>query len=182
MPVQTLVHVLAALALMGLGCLWLLMNLSAEFAHARRDMRELPGRSPTTLTRVSRQQLQERRLSQAAVANLGLCRATSCKSRLAASCLCYKHAVYHPSSQDATYVTCHVCRLLTCLLATCHVLQDVLNSIQDAPYSTSPKKGMVATKTAARDQVCAHSSHQLQLDTCRGLLCCCLCCCNSQHC
>jgi hypothetical protein len=50
--VQTLVHVLAALALMGLGCLWLLMNLSAEFAHARRDMRELPGRSPTTLTRV----------------------------------------------------------------------------------------------------------------------------------
>lgn len=50
--VQTLVHVLAALALMGLGCLWLLMNLSAEFAHARRDMRELPGRSPTILTRV----------------------------------------------------------------------------------------------------------------------------------
>lgn len=49
---QTLVHALAALALMGLGCLWLLMNLSAEFAHARRDMRELPGRSPTTLTRV----------------------------------------------------------------------------------------------------------------------------------
>lgn len=48
---QTLVHVLAALALMGLGCLWLLMNLSAEFAHARRDMRELPGRSPTALTR-----------------------------------------------------------------------------------------------------------------------------------
>lgn len=49
---QTLVHVLAALALMGLGCLWLLMNLSAEFAHAKRDMRELPGRSPTTLTQV----------------------------------------------------------------------------------------------------------------------------------
>lgn len=46
-----MVHVLAALALMGLGCLWLLMNLSAEFAHARRDMRELPGRSPTALTR-----------------------------------------------------------------------------------------------------------------------------------
>lgn len=48
---KTLVHVLAALALMGMGCLWLLMNLSAEYAHARRDMRELPGRSPTTLTR-----------------------------------------------------------------------------------------------------------------------------------
>lgn len=78
---KTLVHVLAALALMGLGCLWLLMNLSAEFAHARRDMRELPGRSPTALT------------------------------------------------------------------------QDVLTAIQDAPYSsTSPKKGMAPTKTAARDQ------------------------------
>lgn len=50
--VQMLVHVLAALALMGLGCLWLIMNLSAEFAHARRDMKELPGRSPTALTRV----------------------------------------------------------------------------------------------------------------------------------
>jgi hypothetical protein len=47
------VHVLAALALMGLGCLWLLMNLSAEFAHARRDARELPGRSPTALTQES---------------------------------------------------------------------------------------------------------------------------------
>lgn len=35
------------------------------------------------------------------------------------------------------------------------VLQDVLTAIQDAPYSsTSPKKGMVPTKTAARDQVC----------------------------
>jgi hypothetical protein len=55
MLLQTLVHVLAALALMGLGCLWLLMNLSAEFAHAKRDMRELPGRSPTTLTRVRQQ-------------------------------------------------------------------------------------------------------------------------------
>ncbi|GBF93530.1 hypothetical protein Rsub_06250 [Raphidocelis subcapitata] len=35
-----LVHALAALALMGLACLWLLMNASATFAHARRDMRE----------------------------------------------------------------------------------------------------------------------------------------------
>jgi hypothetical protein len=43
--VQFLVHVLAALALMGLGCLWQLMNASANFAHARRDMREAPGRS-----------------------------------------------------------------------------------------------------------------------------------------
>lgn len=40
-----LVHVLAALALMGLGCLWQLMNASANFAHARRDMREAPGRN-----------------------------------------------------------------------------------------------------------------------------------------
>jgi hypothetical protein len=53
--VQMLVHVLAALALMGLGCLWLIMNLAAEHAHAVRDWRELPGRSPTTLTRVSQQ-------------------------------------------------------------------------------------------------------------------------------
>jgi hypothetical protein len=43
--VQFLVHVLAALALMGLGCLWQLMNASANFAHARRDMREAPGRN-----------------------------------------------------------------------------------------------------------------------------------------
>ncbi|KAF6257026.1 hypothetical protein COO60DRAFT_1702059 [Scenedesmus sp. NREL 46B-D3] len=40
-----LVHVLAALALMGLGCLWQLMNASANFAHARRDMREARGRN-----------------------------------------------------------------------------------------------------------------------------------------
>lgn len=38
------------------------------------------------------------------------------------------------------------------------VLQDVLTAIQDAPYSsTSPKKGMVPTKTASRDQVCVHA-------------------------
>jgi hypothetical protein len=30
---------------MGLGCLWQLMNASANFAHARRDMREAPGRN-----------------------------------------------------------------------------------------------------------------------------------------
>lgn len=36
-----LVHALAALALMGLAALWLLMNLSAQFAHARRDLRDL---------------------------------------------------------------------------------------------------------------------------------------------
>jgi hypothetical protein len=42
---QNLVHALAALALMGLADLWLLMNLSAQFAHARRDVRDLtPGR------------------------------------------------------------------------------------------------------------------------------------------
>lgn len=39
---QNLVHTLAALALMGLGCLWQLMNMSANFAHARRDMGEVP--------------------------------------------------------------------------------------------------------------------------------------------
>ena len=44
---QTLVHVLAALGLMGLGCLWQLMNMSANFAHARRDMQRLSG--PQTL-------------------------------------------------------------------------------------------------------------------------------------
>eukprot|EP00877_Chromochloris_zofingiensis_P005724 jgi/Chrzof1/15152/Cz09g29080.t1 len=44
---QALVHALAALALMGLADLWLLMNLSANFAHARRDIRELPGRERT---------------------------------------------------------------------------------------------------------------------------------------
>lgn len=37
---QHLVHALTALALMGLASLWLLMNLSAQFAHARRDLRE----------------------------------------------------------------------------------------------------------------------------------------------
>jgi hypothetical protein len=54
--VQFLVHVLAALALMGLGCLWQLMNASANFAHARRDMREAPGRNEPAqfLTGVSR--------------------------------------------------------------------------------------------------------------------------------
>jgi hypothetical protein len=35
---QFLVHALAALALMGLAGLWLIMNLSAQFAHAKRDM------------------------------------------------------------------------------------------------------------------------------------------------
>jgi thiosulfate reductase cytochrome b subunit len=43
---QDLVHVLAALALMGLGCLWQLMNLSANFAHARRDIRGLQQSNP----------------------------------------------------------------------------------------------------------------------------------------
>jgi hypothetical protein len=38
------VHALAALALMGLADLWLLMNLSATFAHAKRDIGELPRR------------------------------------------------------------------------------------------------------------------------------------------
>jgi hypothetical protein len=28
---------------MGLGGVWLLMNLSANFAHARRDFKEIPG-------------------------------------------------------------------------------------------------------------------------------------------
>ncbi|GBF88687.1 hypothetical protein Rsub_01586 [Raphidocelis subcapitata] len=37
---QYLVHALAALALMGLADLFLIMNLSAQFAHARRDMAE----------------------------------------------------------------------------------------------------------------------------------------------
>jgi len=37
-----LVHALAALALMGLADLWLIMNLSAQFAHAKRDIGELP--------------------------------------------------------------------------------------------------------------------------------------------
>eukprot|EP00879_Flechtneria_rotunda_P017480 GHRR01018327.1.p1 GENE.GHRR01018327.1~~GHRR01018327.1.p1 ORF type:complete len:397 (+),score=97.48 GHRR01018327.1:325-1515(+) len=40
---QDLIHVLAALALMGLGCLWQLMNLSANFAHARRDLHGVTG-------------------------------------------------------------------------------------------------------------------------------------------
>lgn len=38
---QHLVHALAALALMGLADLWLIMNLSATFAHAKRDMRDV---------------------------------------------------------------------------------------------------------------------------------------------
>lgn len=50
---QALVHALAALALMGLADLWLLMNLSANFAHARRDIRELPGRERTIPDMVS---------------------------------------------------------------------------------------------------------------------------------
>ena len=38
---QHLVHALAALALMGVADLWLLMNLSAQFAHAKRDLKDL---------------------------------------------------------------------------------------------------------------------------------------------
>jgi hypothetical protein len=38
---QYLVHALAALALMGLADLWLVMNLSAQYAHARRDLAQL---------------------------------------------------------------------------------------------------------------------------------------------
>ncbi|KIZ04414.1 hypothetical protein MNEG_3539 [Monoraphidium neglectum] len=51
---KNLVHALAALALMGLADLWLLMNLSAQFAHARRDVRDLtPGRYATADPRIS---------------------------------------------------------------------------------------------------------------------------------
>jgi hypothetical protein len=43
-------------------------------------------------------------------------------------------------------------------------VQDVLTAIQEAPYSTSPKKGMVAnTKTAARDQVGSQHSHNVPI-------------------
>lgn len=128
-------HVLAALALMGLGCLWLLMNLSAEFAHARRDMRELPGRSPTALTQVSH-----------------IIRGQTCTRCARAVVVAWRS---DPGGRGLTVPA------LFCVL----VLQDVLTAIQDAPYSgTSPKKGMV-TKTAARDQVCVmlsvaeHVSH-----------------------
>ena len=38
---QHLVHALAALALMGLADLWLVMNLSAQFAHAKRDITDI---------------------------------------------------------------------------------------------------------------------------------------------
>lgn len=41
---QSLVHALAALALMGVADLWLIMNLSAQFAHAKRDLRDLKKR------------------------------------------------------------------------------------------------------------------------------------------
>eukprot|EP00775_Hariotina_reticulata_P008719 gene8719-8900_t len=47
---EDLVHVLAALALMGLGCLWQLMNLSANFAHARRDIQDLQKSNPVFMT------------------------------------------------------------------------------------------------------------------------------------
>jgi hypothetical protein len=40
-PPQYLVHALAALAAMGLADLWLIMNLSAQFAHAKRDLADL---------------------------------------------------------------------------------------------------------------------------------------------
>jgi hypothetical protein len=49
--VQYLVHALAALALMGLAGLWLIMNLSAQFAHARRDLQELRRRWASNLRR-----------------------------------------------------------------------------------------------------------------------------------
>lgn len=43
----------------------------------------------------------------------------------------------------------HACMLLVLL----RPLQDVLSAIQDAPYSTSPKKAAANAKAATRDQV-----------------------------
>lgn len=37
--VQSLVYAQGGLCLIGIACLWLLMNQSANFAHARRDLR-----------------------------------------------------------------------------------------------------------------------------------------------
>jgi hypothetical protein len=47
------VHCLAALALAGIGATWLLMNLSANFAHARRDIHDTPGWDKALVTGVS---------------------------------------------------------------------------------------------------------------------------------
>ncbi|KAI8471863.1 MAG: hypothetical protein J3K34DRAFT_415960 [Monoraphidium minutum] len=48
-----LTHALAALALMGLADLWLIMNLSAQFAHARRDLRDVSGSTAASQGRIS---------------------------------------------------------------------------------------------------------------------------------
>ena len=42
------------------------------------------------------------------------------------------------------------------LLMLSRPAQDVLSAIQDAPYSTSPKKAAANAKAATRDQVGAH--------------------------
>ncbi|KAF8059173.1 hypothetical protein HT031_005345 [Scenedesmus sp. PABB004] len=46
---ECLVHVLASLALMGVGCLWQVMNMSANYAHARRDVRDARARAAGAL-------------------------------------------------------------------------------------------------------------------------------------